>query len=133
MFSKFSVAQTARETGISGNEAETEVEQFCNDIASEYLLPQSESRHSCSMDWTLIKLQSPLVPYSVCPSQPGSGAWSWNSGSCATTALPLEGTNAGHTESHSELTLSLIQEPIEWGGHSGCNELVFGSRNGTRQ
>ena len=29
-------------TGISNNQTETKVEQFCNDIASEYLLPQSE-------------------------------------------------------------------------------------------
>ena len=29
-------------TGVSNNQTETTVEQFCNDIASEYLLPQSE-------------------------------------------------------------------------------------------
>ena len=29
------------ETGISGGRAETETERFCNDVASEYLMPQS--------------------------------------------------------------------------------------------
>ena len=29
------------ETGISGSRAETETERFCNDVASEYLMPQS--------------------------------------------------------------------------------------------
>lgn len=44
------------ETGISGSRSETKTERFCNDVASEYLLPQSAIESLATEGWVFEEL-----------------------------------------------------------------------------